>query len=175
VISRRPRGTTLVIGLVLLAVVTLLGLAGAAGAHIEGQLARNAQFRENAASAASAGIEYAISRIVSSSLPDSAAAPFRASATLRDSADRFETVTRFVGIEPALPNADVENLAGAHFEITSTGYSAGGAIDRQRAGIMLVVSAPVPAVAPECAPAAGIPCFQRGELVRLSWQRVPTP
>lgn len=159
----------------LLAVVTLLGLAGAGGAHIEWQLARNEQFRENAASAASVGIEYAISRIVSSPLPDSDAAPYRASESLRDSADRFETLTRFLGYESTLPQTTGANLVGAHFEISSTGYSARGAIDRQRAGIMWVVPAPAPAAAPECAPEVDIPCFQRGELVRLSWQRVPSP
>lgn len=172
--SRRPRGTTLVIGLMLLAVVALLGLAGASGAHVERQLARNEQFRENAASAASAGIEYAISRIVISPLPDREAAPILASAPLRGSAERFETLTRFVGYELALPQADGANLAGAHFAITSTGYSAGRAIDRQRAAIMLVVSSPVPAVAPECIPATDVPCFRVGELVRLSWQRIPS-
>jgi Tfp pilus assembly protein PilX len=171
----RQHGTTLIVGLILLTVVTLLALAGAGGANVERQLARNEQFRENAASAASAGLEYAISRIVSSPLPDSDAAPIRASAPLRDSTDRFETVTRFVGFESTLPQPAGANLAAAHFEITSTGYSAGGVLDRQRAGIMLVVPAPLPAVAPECTPAEGIPCFQRGELVRLSWQRVPSP
>ena len=62
--TRHQRGATLVVGLMLLTLVTLLGLAGAATAHIEPQLAHNEQFRENAASAASAGIEVAISRIV---------------------------------------------------------------------------------------------------------------
>jgi Tfp pilus assembly protein PilX len=71
------RGTTLIVGLLLLTVVMLLGLAGADSANIERQLARNEQFRENAASAASAGIEYAISRIVSSPPPDSDIAPLQ--------------------------------------------------------------------------------------------------
>jgi hypothetical protein len=167
------RGTTLVVGLLLLTLVMLLGLAGADSANIERQLARNQQFRENAASAASAGIEYAISRIVSSPPPDNDTAPSRAAALLPGSTDRFETVTRFVGFEAALPQSAGQSLAGAHFEITSTGYSAGRAIDRQRAGIMLVVPAPAPAVPRECAPAVdGIPCFEPGELVRLSWQRI---
>ena len=65
----RQRGTTLLVGLMLLMLVTLLGLAGAATAHIEAQLAHNEQFRENAASAASAGVEVAISRIVSAAEP----------------------------------------------------------------------------------------------------------
>ena len=170
------RGTTLVAGLLLLTAVTLLGLAGADSANIERQLARNEQFRENAASAASAGIEYAISRIVSSPPPDSDIAPSRAAASLPASADRFETVTRFLGFEAALPEVGGLALAGAHFEITSTGFSAGRAVDRQRAGVMLVVPAPAPAVARECAPAvAGIRCFEQGELVRLSWQRISSP
>ena len=172
----RQRGTTLIVGLLLLTVVMLLGLAGADSANIERQLARNEQFRENAASAASAGIEYAISRIVSSPLPDSDVAPYSAAASLPDSIERFETVTRFVGFEATLPQSGGLSLAGAHFEITSTGYSAGRAIDRQRAGVMLVVPAPVPAGALECEPAVdGIPCFEQGELVRLSWQRIPSP
>ena len=169
----RQRGTTLIVGLLLLTVVMLLGLAGADGANIEQQLARNEQFRENAASAASAGIEYAISRIVSSPPPDSDLVPYGAAASLPGSIERFETVTRLVGFEAALPQAGGPSLAGAHFEITSTGYSAGRAHDRQRAGVMLVVPAPMPAVPLDCAPAVeGIPCFELGELVRLSWQRL---
>jgi Tfp pilus assembly protein PilX len=176
--GHRPRGTTLVVGLMLLAVVTLLGLAGAGGARVELQLALNEQFRENAASAASAGIEYAISRIVSTSHAEnnSAAAPESASASLTGSTDHFETVTRFVGYEAALSQAAGTRTAGAHFEITSTGHSARRAIDRQRAEIVLVVNAPSAAQTSDCAPiVAGIHCHQLGELVRLSWQRLPSP
>jgi hypothetical protein len=181
VTRHRQRGTTLVVGLLLLAVVTLLGLAGARGAHIERQLARNEQFRENAASAASAGIEYAIRRSVSSPPPDSLlsdgdGASTRAGAAMSGSSDRFETVTRFVGYEPALPQAAGANLAGAHFEITSLGYSAARAVDSQRARVMVVVPATEPAPARDCEPvAAGVPCFEPGELVRLSWQRLHAP
>jgi len=166
------RGTILVVGLLLLSVVALLGLAGASGAQVERQLARNEQFRENAATAASAGIEYAISQIVSNSVSDSDTGPRTAAATLPGSADHFETVTRLVGIEAALPRAGDENLAGAHFEITSTGYSGVRAIDRQRARVMLVVAAPAGTEARECLPDAAVPCFREGELVRLSWQRL---
>jgi hypothetical protein len=173
---KRQCGTTLIVGLLLLAVVTLLGLAGAHGAIVERQLARNEQFRENAASAASAGIEYAISRIVSSPPPDSDFAPYSAAASLPGSSDRYESITRFMGFEAALPQAEGLSLVGAHFEITSAGHSAGRAIDRQRAIVMLVVPSPVPDIARDCAPlVAGIPCFESGELVRLSWQRLPSP
>ena len=91
--AHAERGATLVVGLMLLALVTLLGLAGAATAHIEAQLAHNEQFRENAASAASAGVEYAISRIVTTPAPDSVSSS--ASATMPGTPDRFESQSRF--------------------------------------------------------------------------------
>lgn len=170
------RGATLVVGLMLLAVVTLLGLAGASGARVELQLAHDEQFRENAASAASAGIEYAISRIVSTPNTDfTAAQPSGMSALLPGSTDRFETVTRFVGYDAALPQESGARLAGAHFEITSTGHSARGAVDRQRAYVMWVIEAPDVAAPAECAPAANIPCRRSGDLVRLSWHRLAAP
>ena len=56
----RQYGATLVVGLMLLALVTLLSLAAAGGAHIARLLAQNDSFRENAASASSAGVEMAI-------------------------------------------------------------------------------------------------------------------
>jgi hypothetical protein len=170
----RQHGTTLVVGLILLTLVTLLGLAGAATAHIEAQLAHNEQFRENAASAASAGVEVAISRIVT--IPDPASATFSTSATLPGAAGRFEIQVRFLGYDIALPQPAGANLAGAHFEIVSTGYSSRRAIDRQRAIVMRVDAAAGPARASECEPEIpGVRCHAAGELVRLSWQRLPSP
>jgi hypothetical protein len=172
----RQQGTTLVVGLVLLAIVTLLGLAGARSAHVERQLAQNDQFRENAATAASAGIEYAIRRIVTLSPVDTevAVATSTASDDLADSADRFETATRFVGFDEALPQAPGARLAGAHFEITSSGFS-GRAVDRQRAAVMFVVAASGAEVATDCLPLINARCHAMGDLVRLSWQHLPAP
>jgi PilX N-terminal len=165
----RQRGTTLVVGLMLLTLVTLLGLAGAASAHIEAQLAHNEQFRENAVSAASAGVEVAISRIVSTPEP----ASFSASAALPGSASRYEIEVRFLGYDLALPQAAGANLAGAHFEVVSTGFSSRRAVDRQRAFVMRVDTTEPVAVS-ECEPVvAGVHCHEAGELVRLSWQRLP--
>jgi len=165
----RQRGTTLVVGLVLLSLVTLLGLAGASTAHVERQLAQNEQFRENAATAASAGIETAISQIVNTSVPSTVPATARGS--LYGPADHFETLTRFTGYETSLPQMPGAALAGAHFEITSTGYSARHAVDRQRAQVMWVLATSSGAAA-DCAPVVPVHCYQPGELVRLSWQRV---
>ena len=152
----------------LLTVVTLLGLAGAGSARVEQQLARNDQFRENAASAASAGIEHAIRQIVTSIDPEAVPATLRV--TLPGSVDRYETMTRFVGYDMAVPQRPGSHLAGAHFEISSTGFSARNTVDRQHARVMLAVIDPS-APAAECAPANSLRCFEQGELARLSWQR----
>ena len=162
------RGTTLVVGLILLSLVTLLGLAGASTAHIERLLAQNGMFRENAASAASAGIESAISRIVTVSTTSTT--PVTSTAFMPGSTDHYETVTRFAGFEPALPQTAGAQLVGAHFEITSTGYGSRRAIDRQRARVMLVVAGPANAL--ECEPLVPVRCVAAGELIRLSWQHL---
>ena len=170
--NRHQCGTTLVVGLMLLTLVTLLGLAGGVTAHIEAQLAHNEQFRENAATAASAGVEVAISRIVTTPEP----ASFSANAALPGSASRFEIQARFLGFDSALPQAAGAHLAGAHFEILSTGYSSRRAVDRQRAIVMRVDATAEPVAVSECEPAlAGVHCHEAGELVRVSWQRLPAP
>jgi hypothetical protein len=164
------RGATLVVGIILLAVVTLLGLAGASTAHVEQQLAQNEQFRENAASAASAGIEVALSHIVNSTSP--ATVPANIAEPMPGGAGRFEVRVHFAGLEPALPQAPGIPLAGAHFDVESTGYSARHAVDRQRATVMLVVPESTATPLP-CEPAApGRRSHVAGEIVRLSWQRV---
>jgi len=164
------RGATLVVGLMLLALVTLLSLAAAGSAHIERLLAQNDSFRENAASAASAGIEMAIRAIDSSSSPS--AVPRRVAGTLPDSS-ACEVEISFLGYETSLPQDPAYHLAGAHFEIVSTGRAARRAVDRQRAVVMRVVEAPEVAAATDCEPAAPRRCHRLGELERLSWQRVP--
>jgi len=156
-------------GLVLLTLVMLLGLAGAGAARIELLLAQNETFRENAASAASAGIEMAISEIVGSPNPE----VVDTLVTGRMTGATFEAQVRFVGFDNALPQEPAARLAGAHFEILSTGRSARHALDRQRAGVMWVVDAPGEVDSADCEPVVLRHCHQRGQLERLYWQRVP--
>jgi hypothetical protein len=162
-------GSALVVGLLLLSLITLLGLAGAAAAQVELQLARNEQFRENAASAAAAGIEIAISHVTASA-PESV--PARLTGTLPGGA-RYQVATRLLGYETGLPQLPGAQLAAAHFEILSSGFSARGARDRQRALVMHVVDAGAAVIA-DCDPVvAGVRCTTMGEWRRLSWQRLP--
>jgi hypothetical protein len=165
----RTRGTALIVGLILLALVTLLSLASASTARIEARLAQNERFRENAVSAASGGLEFAIHRLVTT--PDPTAVPQTLNASLPESRDRFEASTRFVGFEFALPQDSDAPIVGAHFEIVSTGHAAGRSVDRQRASVMLVVESPEATPLP-CDPPR-IRCFRAGDLVRTGWQRMP--
>lgn len=166
------RGATLAIGLILLTLVTLLGLAGAGNAHVARLLAQNEAFRENAATAASAGIEMAIRAIVNSSDPTTVST--RLAGLVPGSTDAYIVNLRFAGYERALPQAPGALLAGAHFEIVSTGSSARHAVDRQRANVMWVVESSAAGVSPaDCAPLVPRRCHARGTLERISWQRVP--
>jgi hypothetical protein len=155
----------------LLTVVTLLALAAAGSAHVEQVLAQNDGFRENAQSAASAGIEMAIRAIVISSEPT--AVPAHLTGALPGSGDRFDVSLRLVGYETSLPQEPGSPLAGAIFDIRSSGTSARHAVDHQRAGILWVVDAPGDIIAADCEPLAPDHCHRRGELERLSWQREP--
>jgi Tfp pilus assembly protein PilX len=167
--SPRPRGATLVVGLILLSLVTLLGLAGASTAHVEQQLAQNEQYRDAAAAAASAGIETALARLAAMDTPS----PIL---EIRDSMpeprDRFEVSLRFAGYETALPQEAGGDLAGAHFEIVSTGYSARRAVDRQVTDVMRVMHSADAEPLPCGAEADGRRCYVDGDIARLSWRRV---
>ena len=168
---RAPRGSALAVGLIILSLVTLLALAGSSSAHVERLLAQNDTFRENAAFAASAGIEMAISAILGSAQPETVDPVVTGRMSGAD--DWFEARVRFLGYETSLPQAPDAGVSGAHFEIVSTGHAARRAIDRQRAGVMWVVESASPVEASDCVPLANRHCHQRGEIERLSWQRVP--
>jgi hypothetical protein len=171
--SAGERGVSLAVGLVLLSIVTLLGLAGASGAHVEQLLAQNESFRENAGFAASAGIEVAIRAIVNSTDPEAVVS--RVTGQLPAAAGSYEADIRFMGIETGLPQAEGAPLAGAHFEIDSTGRAARSAVDLQRANVMWVVPAAAAAEAVPCTPVVARPCRQLHQLLRQSWQRMPAP
>jgi len=155
----------------LLTLSMLLALAASGGAHIARVLAQNQTFRENASTAASAGIEMAIRAIVTS--PDPSSAPTRLSGSIPGSDDRFEAEIRLLGVASRLPQPPGERLQGASFEILGTGLAARGARDRQRMAVMWVVEAPEGTETADCEPLKPAHCHRAGVLERMSWQRVP--
>jgi hypothetical protein len=179
----RSRGAALVMTLLLLALLTMFALAAAHSARLEHALASNEQFRENAANAARAGIELATLELLSMPDPDRAVMLQRRM-TLAGGVDTVDVDARFAGYEANLPQESAELLVGAHFEITSTGRSARGAVDTQREGLMIVVPAPADfsrsiatlpgGGAAPCGPlAAERPCVQAGQMHSMFRRRLP--
>jgi Tfp pilus assembly protein PilX len=169
--SSRQSGAALAVGLVLLTLVTLLGLAAAGNAHVARLLAQNQGFRENAATAASTGIEMAIHAIVTSSTPTSV--PARLNGQVPGTGDEFEVRLESLGEERALPQEPDQRLAGVNFQVLSTGHGARHAIERQRAVVMWVVEGSAASGRADCTPLVPRHCHLRGDIERLSWQRVP--
>ena len=139
--ARPQQGAALVVALIMLVILTILAFSGMSTATTELALAGNEQFRRNAAQAAAAGVEQAISRLID--VPTSAGAPptLIAPTLLADSnTDRFGTATRFAGEESGLPQSSADKFVGLHFTIQSTGTSARNASDRQTQGVMVVAA-----------------------------------
>jgi hypothetical protein len=137
----RERGAALVIALLLLVILTILALSGINTATTELAMAGNEQYRRNAAQAATAGIEQAITRL--GSVPTSTgAAPTVVGPTLlpESESDRFSTSTRFIGDELGLPQSSADKFIGLHYQIDSTGTSLRNASDAQSQGVMVVAA-----------------------------------
>ncbi len=137
----RERGAALVIALLMLVILTILAISGINTATTELAMAGNEQYRRNAAQAATAGIEQAITRL--GTVPTSAvAAPTLVPATLLpgSTSDRFATATRFVGDELGLPQSSADKFVGLHFQIDGSGTSLRNASDAQSQGVMVVAA-----------------------------------
>jgi Tfp pilus assembly protein PilX len=136
------RGAALVVGLILLVILTLLAIAGMSTSTTELVMAGNEQFRRNAATAASAGIERAVAQL--DTIPTTLAAAATvvpATPVAADSPDRYTTSTRYVGEERGLPQSSADKFIALHFQIDSTGTAARNATDRQVQGALIVAGA----------------------------------
>jgi hypothetical protein len=137
----RQRGAALVIALLMLMILTILALSGINTATTELAMAGNEQYRRNAAQAATAGIEEAITQLGVVPTSPGAAPTVVAPTLLPDSRDeRFRTSTRFVGDETGLPQSSADKFVGLHFQIDSTGTSLRNASDAQEQGVMVVAA-----------------------------------
>jgi type IV pilus assembly protein PilX len=137
---RRQVGAALVVGLVLLAIITLLAVAGVNSASLELTLASNAQYRERAFQAAETGIEQTISTgkfVVPeshgehhSNVPISASAAEKYSTTL--TADLEGTP------QPATWGNSWNTFSTYHFAIQSTGQSSRNTVTVHTQGIAIL-------------------------------------
>jgi type IV pilus assembly protein PilX len=137
----RQQGAALVIGLLLLAILTLLAITGMNTASTELTMAGNEQFRQNAFMAADTGIEQALSVLPAAPqiplVPTvSPLAPVPGSPT-----DQVTTSTLYIDCDTNVPNSGVNRFARYHFEVISTGTSQRGASATNVQGAFVVQTA----------------------------------
>jgi type II secretory pathway component PulK len=132
----KGRGVALVIALLLLAVLTMLAGTGVRMSVGEMWMAANEQFHRQAVEAASAGIEVAVARIVTTG----GMSAVRDGTTTQSfgSASELTVAVQPAASESMLVGSSAGRWAGEHFEIESVGTSSRGARDVQVQGVMVV-------------------------------------
>jgi type IV pilus assembly protein PilX len=135
---RKQRGAALVIGLVLLAILTLLAITGMNTSTTELIMAGNEQFRQNASQAAETGRENAVK--VLPTIPTDPNNPVTVPETpiTTGSSDRWTTTTTFIGTDSDIAGYKAGAFIGNHYMITSTGLSSRNAQADQEQGAFVV-------------------------------------
>lgn len=136
----RQRGTALVVGLVLLAVLTLLAITGMNTSSTELMMAGSEQYRQNAFQASETGIERAITTLATvpqDGVPVVSALTFVPNSTT----DRFRTTSQYMGEDKDVPGFSAGKFAGLHYRIESSGTSLRNANAVHEQGAYLVASA----------------------------------
>jgi type IV pilus assembly protein PilX len=120
-LRQRQRGAALVVGLILLAVLTLLAIAGMNTASTELIMAGNEQFRQQAFQASEAGIERQLMTLAADMAPDSTPNPLEKDITLGTNVATHVTL-HYWG-EGSVQGHSADNFIGFHYEALSTGTS----------------------------------------------------
>lgn len=146
-LNRKPRqrGAALIVGLVLLAVITLLAVVGMNISNSELASANSEQIRLRAFQAAESGIEYgllALRKVGTTSRGvgiKADPAPAKGSPEDEDgnAIDTFTNTTTYHGDGPA-PGYSENDYAALHYAIQSEGKSARNAVVRNETGAFIV-------------------------------------
>jgi type IV pilus assembly protein PilX len=125
--SRRQRGAALVIGLLLLAVITLLAVGGMSSASVELILAGNTQLQTRAFQASETGIEQMLAH--SNTVPGAdplSAADLVVPGQPNDHFDYEVTSELHGAAQPAIWGNKIDSFSSYHFKITVTGKAPRG-------------------------------------------------
>ncbi len=134
------RGAALVVGLVLLAVLTLLAITSMNTASSELLMAGNEQYRQNAAIAADTGLEQALA--VLANVPQDGTVERVGPVAMPDSnVDTYTTESRYLGEDLNIPGFSAGKFIGFHYEIRSIGASARNAATEFAQGAFVVQNA----------------------------------
>jgi len=136
----RQSGAALVVGLILLAIITLLAIGGMNTAALELIMAGNEQYRQKAFAAAEAGIETALTKLAT--VPqDGNEKEVTATAPGADAGEKYTTKSKYMGDDLNVPGFSSGKFVGFHYEIKSEGQAARGARSEQNQGAFVIQSA----------------------------------
>jgi hypothetical protein len=144
-IRKRQRGAALIIGLILLAIITLLAVVGMNIANTELASATSEQIRLRAFQASEAGIEYALVEMGDTPTDgadhESDLIPVAGSPKdIDDNAiDTYKTTITYRGWSPA-PQFSEKDFVAVHYSLVSEGRSSRDAIARHETGAYKVQS-----------------------------------
>ncbi len=118
----RQRGSALIIGLVLLAVITLLAVAGMNASTMDLQVASNVQSSQQAFQAS----ERALSIAMNTLMPDTTTALVVPDTPVPGTSDSYRFTVQFNpqnGVTPASEGFSYGSFNDFHFDVTATGTS----------------------------------------------------
>lgn len=145
-IHRGQRGAALVIGLILLAVITLLAVVGMNISNTELASATSEQLRLRAFNAAESGIEARMQTLADDATttsdpvedPPEAVENSPVNVFTGEAADTYTTVTRYHGEGSMISRFSTGVFLGFHYSIESTGRSTRNAESVHTAGAVLI-------------------------------------
>jgi type IV pilus assembly protein PilX len=133
----RQRGAALVVGMIMLAILTLLAITAMNTSSTELVMAGNEQFRERAFQMAEAGIEQSVRELstVGQELKKPVTKTGIKSTTQPD--DSYNISSEYIGEDDDIPGFSAGKFVGLHYRIDSTGFSVRNARSTQTQGAFL--------------------------------------
>jgi hypothetical protein len=121
--GRSQRGAALIVGLVMLAIITLLAITAMNTSSTELIMAGNEQFRERAFQASEAGLEQAARDLALVGQDKTKPKEVPNVAMVLQTEDKFTTKSNYVGVDDDIPGFSSNQFAGFHYRVESTGVS----------------------------------------------------
>jgi type IV pilus assembly protein PilX len=144
---RKQRGAALVIGLVLLAILTLLAITGMNTSTTELIMAGNEQFRQNAFQASETGREMALKKLAT--IPtDGVKVTVPETPIVTGGKETYTTTSQYIGEDQDIAGYKANAFIGNHYMITSTGKSARNAQAEHEQGAFVIAGGGGPSGGP---------------------------
>jgi type II secretory pathway pseudopilin PulG len=132
----RQRGAALIVGMIMLAILTLLAITAMNTSSTELIMAGNEQFRERAFQMGEAGIEQAVRALPT--VPQDGKDVKKSAASVSQPDDSWETTSKYIGQDDDIPGFSAGKFVGLHYRIDSTGRSVRNAQSTQTQGAFLL-------------------------------------